>query len=70
MIRESHYGDVISEIRNKASDMNTSTSSLNTHIATVRPSTPVHMVPSHNGWWGPEDYETAGTNLMCIEVDR
>ena len=68
MIRESHHGDVISEIRDKATDTNIATPSSNTHIATVRPSTPVHMVPSHNGWWGPEDNKTAGTKLMCIEV--
>ena len=71
MIRESHYGDVVSESRGAASDSNSSFLSSNTHIiatVTLSISTPVHLVPSHSGWWGPGDTETGEINLYSIEV--
>ena len=70
MVRESHYGDVISESRSAASESNSSILSSNTHIATVTlsTSTPVHLVPSHSGWSGPGDTETGEINLYSIEV--
>ena len=70
MIRESHYGDVISETRGTTIDKNSSIISPSTHIATVVPSTstPVHLVSSHSGWWGPGNTEAGKINLCCIEA--
>ena len=70
MIRESQYGDVISETRDAISDKNSSIISPSTHVATVIPSTstPVHLVSSHSGRWDPGDPETVEINLHCIEV--
>ena len=61
MIRQSHYGDVISESRGAASDSNSSILSPSTDITTVILSTytPVHLVPNYSDYWGPGDSNTA-----------
>ena len=70
MVRESHYGDVISESRGSASESNSDILSPNTNITTVIPSTytPVHPVPNYSDYWGPRDCNTVGTSLCGIEV--
>ena len=72
MVRESHYGDIISEISGATSNSNSSISTPNTDTAIVIlfTYTPVHPVPNCSDYWDPGDFETVRINLYNTEVSR